>query len=199
MFKIEPKLLRLLNLFMGNNKKEQKINVIKTIFYHEDDFRQVELLPTDNREEHPINVKELDTLTKVYSDSFGTNEIFIRNDISKTKLRQLQINPNDLDQILSLTELERFSKVETGYGQHFRKEHKNCIAFGKSYCAIYYDFNDNIVEHIWLTNHWDLDKTKLASTLHILGLKWNLLLQDWEQTVTIDLKDKNSIIKYLDK
>jgi hypothetical protein len=92
---------------------------------------------------------------------------------------------------------DRITNVLTGYGQNYREQHKDCVAFGKDYCAVYYDFKDNVVEHIWFTNHWSMDRGRLAKALHDLGQQWNLLLQDWNLTVTVDLKDKNAIDQYL--
>lgn len=42
-----------------------------------------------------------------------------------------------------------------------------------------------------------MDREKLASCLLEIGPRWDLVLQDWELTCTIDLKDKNAIDQYL--
>lgn len=173
------------------------MNQPKTIFYHEDDFRQVEILPAENRERLESEIKEIETRFSGNTDSSGFSEVFIRTDYEKTPLSQRQINPNDLEKILSGIGLERITHVLTGYGQHHRVLHNDCVAFGKDYTAVYYDFKDRVVQNIWLTNHWHMDKNTLAVMLYDLGMQWDLLLQDWSLGVTIDLKDWNSIEQYL--
>lgn len=168
-----------------------------TIFYHEDDFRQVEIVPGDNLANLKSESEKVDSFTKEHFDGSGFTDIYVRSDEDKTKLNHREINPNDLEKILSSMGLDRIPNVLSGYGENYREKHEACIAFGKDYCAVYYDYKDNVVQHIWFTNHWSMDREKLAAMLHDLGQKWNLLLQDWNLTVTIDLKDKNSIDHYL--
>ena len=168
-----------------------------TIFYHEDDFRQVEIVPDDNLSTLVTETESVDRFAKEHFDGVGFTEIYIRKDDNKTKLNQRRIAPNDLEKIISSLGLDRIPNVLTGYGPNFREQHKNCVAFGKDYCAVYYDFKDNVVEHIWFTNHWSMDREILAKSLHQLGQEWNLLLQDWNINITVDLSDKNSIDHYL--
>ena len=168
-----------------------------TIFYHEDDFRQVEIIPNDNVANLKVETKKLDEFTKEHFDGYGFTNTYVRSDENKIKLNQRKINPEDLEKIISSLEFERISNVLTGYGQTYREPHNNCIAFGKDYKAIYYDFKDNVVQHIWLTDHWSMNREKLSKCLYELGQKWGLLLQDRNLTVTVDLKDKDSINSYL--
>lgn len=168
-----------------------------TIFYHEDDFRQVEIVPSDNLSSLKTESEKVDTFAKEHFDGSGFTDIYVRNDENKTKLNQRRIDPNDLEKILSSLGFDRIPNVLTGYGKSYREQHKKCVAFGKDYCAVYYDFQDNVVEHIWFTNHWSMDRERLAKSLHKLGQQWNLLLQDWNLTVTVDLKDKSLIDQYL--
>ncbi len=191
----------LFNMF-GNKKRQQSEKVQQTfdgptIFYHEDDFRQVEIVPSANLSSLRTESEKVDTFAKEFFDGSGFTDIYLRKDDNKTKLNQRRIAPNDLDRIFSSLGLDRIPIVLMGYGQSYRERHKNCVAFGKDYCAVYYDFQDNVVEHIWFTNHWSMDRERLAKALLELGERWNLLLQDWSETVTVDLKDKGLIDQYL--
>ena len=168
-----------------------------TIFYHEDDFLQVEILPDNNFEELMKESKEVEDFAEKHSDGSGYTDIYGRDKKKRIELKDRQINPLVLEQFFSQLGFERISNVFTGYGQSFRELHKNCIAFGKDYTAVYFDFKDNVVQHIWLTNHWSMDKIKLSKCLHEIGAQWNLLLQDWNLTITIDLKNMNAIDNYL--
>ncbi|MBX7227077.1 MAG: hypothetical protein K1X55_13670 [Chitinophagales bacterium] len=185
------------------NKKQRQSEEVQqtfdgpTIFYHEDDFRQVEIVPSDNLLSLKTESEKVDTFAKEHFDGSGFTDIYVRNDENKTKLNQRRIDPSDLEKILSSLGFDRIPNVLTGYGQSYREQHKNCVAFGKDYCAVYYDFQDNVVEHIWFTNHWSMDRERLAKSLHELGQQWNLLLQDWNLTITVDLMDKSLIDQYL--
>lgn len=185
------------------NKKSTRTNNLestiegKTIFYHEDDYRQVEIVPNDNLAELEEESKKVNDFANEHFDSSGYSDIYVRSDDNKTELKQRLIKPNDLEQKLAILGLDRIPNVKTGYGQTYRELHKDCIAFGKDYSAIYYDFKDEIVQGIWLTNHWSMDRKRLYECLHEIGEKWNLLLQDWNLTETVDLSDKQAIVDYL--
>lgn len=185
------------------NKKSTRRNNLestiegKTIFYHEDDYRQVEIVPNDNLAELEEESKKVNDFAHEHFDGSGYTAMYVRNDDNKTELRQRLIKPNDLEQKLEILGLERVLNVTTGYGQSYRELHKDCIAFGKDYSAIYYDFKDEIVQGIWLTNHWSMDRKQLSKCLYEIGKKWNLLLQDWNLTKTVDLNNKQAIDDYL--
>lgn len=168
-----------------------------TIFYHEDDYRQVEIVPNDNLAELEEESKKVNEFANEHFDGSGYTDIYVRSDDNKIELKQRSIKPNDLEQKLEILGFERMQNVTTGYGQTYRKLHKDCIAFGKDYSAIYYDFKDEIVQAIWLTNHWSIDRKKLSTCLHEIGKKWNLLLQDWNLSKTVDLNNKQAIEDYL--
>ena len=180
-----------------NTEKLQQTFEGPTIFYHEDDYRQVEIIPNDNLSILKTESDKVDLFAMEHFDGSGFTGTYVRNDENMTKLKQRRIDPNDLEEILSLLGFDRIVNVLTGYGQDYREQHINCFAFGKDNCAVYYDFQNNVVEHIWFTNHWGMDREKLAKSLHDLGQKWNLFLQDWNLCVTVDLKDKSLIDHYL--
>ncbi|HZV71840.1 MAG TPA: hypothetical protein VFG10_19975 [Saprospiraceae bacterium] len=177
-------------------KSNETFNRI-TIFYHEDDFCQIEILPGDNFINLKVESQIIRTLAKENFDGTGFTDIHVRDDKSRTNLNQLQIKPEDVDNIFKLLGTDRISNVITGYGQTYRIPHENCIAFGKDYNAIYYDFKDNIVQHIWLTNPKNINRTELIECLYELGNNWNLLLQDWNRTISVDLRNKQEINNYL--
>lgn len=174
----------------------EPLSEVTTIFYHEDDYLQVEILPHDNLAYLEAESKRVNDFGNEHLDGSGYTDMYVRN-AERTELKERQIRPGDLEQSLATLGLDRISKVLTGYGQTFREPHKNCVAFGKDYSAIYYDSRDDIVQHIWLTNHWGIDRKKLASCLHEMGQQWQLVLQDWNLTTAVDLSDRMAIEGYL--
>ena len=193
--------MKLFNIFKKKQESRSEVPVKEldgpAIFYHEDDFLQVEILPSSNLSNLKIESVKVDTFGKKHFDGTSFTDIYIRNDESRIKLSERQIHPKELEVMLTPLGFDRIQNVLTGYGQSFQEVHKNCIAFSKNYQTIFYDFEENIVQHIWLTNHWGMDREKLAKCLYDLGQQWGLLLQDWNLAVTIDLSNKESLDSYL--
>ena len=152
---------------------------VNTIVYYDDVFRQVEIVPNEN-------FQWLINPSKKAEDP----------NVEEYKLNERKISTQDLEDVLKSLELDRISTVQEIYGQTIQ-EQRNCIGFGKSHQAVFYNFKNNIIEHIWLTGHWSMDKVKLANCLHELGQRWDLLLQDVYLRLVIDLKNKASINDYL--
>jgi hypothetical protein len=169
----------------------------KAIFYHEDDFLQIEILPRENYPQLKAESEKVDAFSRENFDGTGFTDIYVRDDNNKVELNQRDINKKDVEQILSSLGMDRITTVMTGYGQSYRQLHHNCIAFGKEYHAVYFDFKGEIVQHIWITQPWMIGREKLVNCLYDIGVKWDLVLHDWNNSETIDLTDKNAIINYL--
>jgi hypothetical protein len=167
------------------------------VFLHEDDFRQIELVPDDNLATLMTESVRIERFEKNHFDGSGFTDIYVRNAELEIPLSQRQITPGDLEDVLAALGYERSPNVMTGYGQDFREKRQDCVAFGKDYCAVYYDFKDNVVQHIWFTNPRGMSRERLSRCLFDLGQQWNLVLQDWNQTVTVNLKDRDAIDRYL--
>lgn len=171
----------------------------QSLFFHEDDYCQVQLTVKENFTHLQKEAEEVLGFAKEHFDSSGFTDMKIRSDMP-FKLAERQIKINDIEPIIAKTDFTKISKVVTGYGQSYREELKLAHAHGKNGCAIFYNFKDNIVEHIWLDYNWgnsQNDKTYLASCLIDLGQKWNLVLMDWNQLKLVDLTDSSAIQTYL--
>lgn len=179
--------------------KRKKVDSIlpgSTLFYHEDDYCQIELSPVENLRLFQAESEEINETSGKGGVKAGFAEIYVRN-AGHIGLNQRQIAPSELEEILQEFGLEKVENVTTGYGQAFREISKNTIGFGKDYSAIYYDFDNGIVQHIWLTGLFSMDKEVLIKTLCQIGQKWNLLLMDWNQTRLVDLQNTADIGNYL--
>ena len=166
-------------------------------YYHEDDFLQVEIVPDNNLSKLSSENNEVDKFAKDHFAGAGFTDIYVRNDEDKIKLKQRRINTTALENILVELEFDRISQVFTGYSE-YRQAHVNCTAFCKDESAILYDYEDDIVQHIWLINHWSIHKERLSCCLNHFGDEWQLLLQDWNLTETINLQSREAINKYLE-
>ena len=184
----------------SNSTKKEVQNKDKTggatLFFHEDDYCMIELTPKESiqalrQESDIINAK-----AEKNFDGNGYKDLHI---IKKdpVKLGARKINPNDLEQIINKTGLNKAAKVITGYGQEYREVCKNTFGFGKGYSVIYFSVKDGSVDRVWFTNPSILDKDKLISCLSEIGQKWDLVLMDWFQTRIVNIADKKDIDKYL--
>ncbi|HWJ28729.1 MAG TPA: hypothetical protein VNS32_19450 [Flavisolibacter sp.] len=186
--------MRLFNIF--KKKKVDSTGSGSTLFYHEDDFCQLELSLIENLPLFQAESEKINDLTAKDSGKHGFTEIYVRND-NRIKLSQRRIKPSELEELLLASGLEKFPAVTTGYGQSYRVVRKRTIGFGSDYFAFFFDYNYGVVQHIWLTGFLGSDEEKLIELMHQIGLKWNLILMDWNQTTVIDLRSRDNIRNYL--
>ncbi|RZK02985.1 MAG: hypothetical protein EOO46_18170 [Flavobacterium sp.] len=152
--------------------------------------------PKENLPLFHAESEEINDLAAKDAGKDGFTEMYVRND-NRVTLSDRKIKPSELEEILQTSELEKSQAVTAGYGQSYREIRKRTIGFGKSYSAFYFDYDDGVVQHIWLTGLFGFDKDKLIKLLHQIGQKWNLILMDWNQTTPVDLQNKNDIESYL--
>ncbi len=186
--------LKLFNIFKKSKPDGDLIS--STLFFHEDDYCQVELSPKEKILLFQTESEKINELAENSFDGFGYTDMYVRTG-DRIKLEERKINPFELERILDTIDLPKATAITTGYGETYRETCKNTIGLGKDYSAIYFDFEDEIVRHIWLTDHFSIAKDNLVSCLLQAGQKWNLLLMDWNQLIPVDLTNRDQIEKYL--
>ena len=172
-----------------------------SLFFHEDDYCQVQLTMKENWTYLQKEAEEVFGFAMEHFEGSGFTDIKARGEMP-CKLSDRQISVNDIESIIARSTISRITKVWTGYGQSHREELKSVHAHGKRGCAIFYDFRDSIVEHIWLDYHWGnlpADRQSFSSCLIDMGRKWNLVLMDWNQLKLVDLTDIAAIQKYFNE
>ena len=163
-----------------------------TIFYHEDDFCQIEIVPKENLSDL---LKQADNIAD-FSAENGYSDIYVREE-NKVSLKSREIDKTELEKLLTELGTEKHTEVITGYGSDYRVKSENTIGFGKEYSAVYFDFENDKVKNIWVTNLFGLNHDKVVDVLSKIGEKWNLVLMDWNSSELIDLSNKEMINKYL--
>ena len=163
-----------------------------TIFYHEDDFCQIEIVPKENLSDL---LKQADNIAD-FSAENGYSDIYVREE-NKVSLKSREIDKTELEKLLTELGTEKHTEVITGYGSDYRVKSENTIGFGKEYSAVYFDFENDKVKNIWITNLFGLNNDKVVDVLSKIGEKWNLVLMDWNSSELIDLSNKEMINKYL--
>ena len=163
-----------------------------TIFYHEDDFCQIEIVPKENLSDL---LKQADNINDFTAEN-GYSDIYVREE-NKVSLKTKQIDKSELENLLTKLGTEKHTEITTGYGSDYRVKSENTIGFGKDYSAVYFDFDNELVNNIWITNLSGLNNENVVNVLSEIGEKWNLVMMDWNRSELIDLSNKKMIEKYI--
>ena len=168
------------------------------MFFHEDDYCQIQLLPLGNWEHLVVEAGKINGFEIENAVGPGFNDIYLRPDAPR-KLSDSQINVNDIEQILDKSELTRIDGITTGYGASYREPCANTTGYGEKGYVLLYNFKNSIVENIWMLIRGgdDRSKEKLCKALFELGHRHNLVLMDWSQSILTDLRDIDAINEYL--
>lgn len=164
--------------------------------FHEDDFCQVELVAAENLPFLQAKLQSVNYFASQHQTENGYTNTYLRNN-APTPLLQKGIPAIQFEETLQLSGLIKAPAVCTGYGATDRVLCSNTVGYGQGYAAIYYNQQNGLVEHIWVTNHFIIDKDRLTDFLIQCGKKWNLLLVDWNEPIVIDICNKGEVEKYL--
>jgi hypothetical protein len=170
------------------------------VFFHEDNFCQIELLPIQNI---LIKRNEVD-LAQEHSHKNYTSDGFIKiSNRSQVKysLTELRINCDNLKIILKDEAIFYFDKVYTGYSTQ-RTFKENIHGFGFENYILYYEFENNMATKFWidynlLSDTLNCYPEKLQNALFKLGSLYDLILVDWNELITVILRNKLALLKYV--
>lgn len=167
-----------------------------TIFFHEDFYKQIELLPQENYFAI-LNNAHSDLNNK---DDYGFISIIERGE-QKIRTEGLSIQFEALKQKLEKFAIEKYDTVKTGYGNTIITK-ENTVALGFERIAIFFELTEaGIIKNIWLCQSIDLPKisidNNLFNALSTLGMEYNLILVDWNEEVAIRLSSTKAVQIYL--
>ena len=175
-----------------SNKEE------KELFYHEDDYLQVEIISKSNLFERS---KELTNINYDFTE-YGFSSISLRGE-KKRPTSYLNINATELDECLKEYSLVKFNKVYTGYSSNSIPK-KNTTAYGFEDYAILFDFEKEVVQNIWVVFSPKLKMpfhsySNLSKALFSIGNKYEMILVDWNEEKIINLYSIIEIENYLNE
>jgi hypothetical protein len=166
-----------------------------SIFFHEDFYRQIELIPEEN---YFKTQSSLDNDMPSYYN-LGLPILKTRNE-HLIKTEDKKIDANDLLNSIREFANSYFPIVKTGYGSQIEIK-KSTVAVGYERLAVFIENKDNIVKNVWICQSNNLPKNsldyKIVDVLNILGMKFNFILIDWDEEAVIRLSSKRIIIDYL--
>jgi hypothetical protein len=193
-------LTALLNML---NLKHFKYKAIMegAIFYHEDFYKQIELVPEGNYFKTIRDISDVNDLHGYANDKeHGFYKILERGTIN-VKTESSNIDFEIVKKELIPFAFIFFTKVKTGYGRSLTVK-ENTFAFGFERVAIFFETTTKgTIKTIWLAQSSDLPKANnpinLLKALLILGSHFKLILIDWNEEVVIRINSEERIQQYL--
>ena len=168
-----------------------------SIFYHEDLYRQIELMPQENYFKilSVVNDRNLD-----YDYSSGFVSIKERSE-QKIKIEDLSIKFSLVKDKLENFIIKEYNVVQTGYSDTITTK-KNTLALGFERIAIFFELsNSGIIKNIWMCQSIYLPKVSISNNLFnaliILGKDYNLILVDWNEEIAVRLSFPKAAKVYL--
>lgn len=167
-----------------------------SIFYHEDFYRQIELMPEENYFATGRFINELPTKD---SCIYGINKITVRPE-QKIKLLDRNITGEEISKILSPISLSYSENITTGYGENAWKE-KNTVAWGFEQYGIFIKKETKFIEAIWLSDSAVFPQLKtckhLADAIFSISKQYSLVLIDWNKEIICRIRSQNDVRDYL--
>lgn len=161
---------------------------MRSAYFHEDDYCQIELLPLDNLEFCLKQAGEISQFSEEHWKGMGWDSVYVRKE-NPSKLSNLNIQLNDMRLAISET-MPEYDEVYTGY-RSYREKCVNTYAFGgdKSATLFFETDSSNIVLTAWCSD----------AMPELLDLKQSrdLLLADWGWGFICPLSDKERFENYL--
>lgn len=172
---------------------------IDKLYFHEDFYCQVELLPRENLSSIEKENGKISNFAQKNFIGFGFSDIYVRN-AQKLKTLDRKIKLSDFEELLLESGFQKYSNVYSGYGS-FEEECKNTLGFKLDTSVIYCDFENVLIKNIWIDNfrfrNSSDKKEQLINGLFAIAQKWNLILNDWDLLETFDLMNKSEIERYI--
>lgn len=169
---------------------------MRTVFFHEDDYCQLEILPLTARGFCLKEIANIGDFSKNHQADFGFTDVYLLED-SAHKLVELALRPEQLDTALSF--LPSYDRVETGYAsQRVECTETHAKGNGRGQTVFWSVDKDGLVDAIWL-DLWITPETKerWRDILTALGQLAPVLLADWCLPCCVNLTSAEEIYRYI--
>lgn len=169
---------------------------MRTVYFHEDDYCQCEILPLMAKEHCLREMGEIEVFAEEHREGPFFNDVYLRGDSPHT-LRELNLRSEQLEAVLDF--LPAFDRVETGYST-YREECKDTYARGfNDNLAVFWDTDEGgVVKALWLVIWVKAENVDIVRRIYTaLGSVAPLLLADWNWSACVDLTNQNEIEQYI--
>lgn len=162
---------------------------MKTIFFHEDDHSQIELIPEQNK---LYCLEQFNAIEQSYTQSSDPSlaQLHVRES-TQAELESLNISFTEIDTFLS-SKLCKFDKVVTGYG-NAKIVCPSVYAYGCETTGVIFIecSKDKIVSSIWFSD-------ALLEIPQVFKNK-GLIFVDWAWTILCDVDDHQEYANYVNE
>ena len=170
---------------------------MRSIYFHEDDFTQIEIVPQENKIHCNNQAKDINSFADEHRSDVGYSEVFLRSE-NIVYTYDNGITVSALESCISEV-LFKYDEVYTGYSS-YRKLCNSITAYGNDENVVLFCQPKNgIIEHIWLT--LDIAKENdiviamnMFKSINNLG---SFILVDWNWSFIANLLDTEDIKSYL--
>lgn len=188
--------------FFNSKKEEVSLIELDAIYFHEDSYNQVELIPRRNLFYLRKENESINNFAEENFDGFGFKDIHVREE-NPVKLIDQEIKFIHLDIILTKYSITKSQNVYTGYSSE-RWKCDNTFAYTVTENAnLFTIVKGDFIESIWIDDFrfFEDGKIKLImkNILLDIGSHFDLILNDWNLCKTIDLKKATQIEMYLNE
>lgn len=185
------------------NSNTSKNEIFDGVYFHDEFYRQIELFPAENWKYLTKENKQIEAFKEIHSDGKGlSNAIYeIEND-GILEIIEKKIQKAEIETLLLNLGLNKNENVFSGYiPNNYKCE--NLIAYNLESAKIFIQYGNEIVNHIYL-NEFRFQKSEeikitLKNILFEIGVKFDLIANDWNLGEAINLKKKTEIEKYLNE
>lgn len=171
---------------------------MRSIYFHEDDYCQIELLPLSNWNHCLSQMQQINEFSEARKIDVGWTDIYLRPDAPQ-ELGSLSIDLNAMK--LAIGSLfQPYDAVTTGYSSYV-ENCPNTVAWGNTEAlTIFADYDETqVIKHIWLSIGM-LNSTEAKEALLMfqsLPKCAEMLLANWNWGRLISLKDEHELESYL--
>ena len=174
--------------------------VHNSVFFHEDNYCLLELLPVQNlliKQPGPGEIEQ-------HAEKNFTGNGFLNcacREQANYSLSHLNIDKKEFKAIIGNESLFYFDTVYTGYSTE-RILKKHARGFGFENYILFYEFIDDLIITCWV-DYNPIAETlnsypeKLQDTLLKLGDTYGLVLIDWNECQTVNLANKHALCNYM--
>lgn len=168
-----------------------------TVFFHEDDYCQVELQPIENADFIQQQLNEIHNFSVAHqTENGGWTDMYIRSE-PETTLDTKTITLTAFDELMCQV-APKFDKVLTGYSS-YREECPNVVGYGTDVVKVFAEHKDGLIQAIWLDYYLETDEIVQTVYQYVKAItdKFDLLFVDWAWGYAVHVKNSANFLDLL--
>ena len=171
---------------------------MRDTYFHEDDYCQLELTPSENAAFCAKQMGEIEKFADEHKSGVGWTDMFARTE-NPTPLSALLIRLDDLKSVLPTT-MTPYDRVLTGYAS-YRTTCDSTFAFGPDHnLVLFAESPDDVVTSIWFTlDLATVDDVNIALAMATSLAKWPAIIADWGWSALLQLDNNDELAAYFNK